>query len=258
MSEVYLALSSRRPSSSLVDLELIEKWFRRCSTDHERCRRNDRAWYPTRLLRLGSQASDVRIVITKDEPPDGPYMTLSHRWSSQRYKKLESSTMSQLQKAVNVISLPQVFQDAIRIARHLDVHYLWIDSLCIKQDKNDLTDWMEESKMMGQVYSSACLNISATWRIERGDRLLGCSSWAPRLPSEIKIDFENQSYSYFVVDGCLWRDEVDDGPLRPWLGFPGTLLGESSSTFWPESVSMGVPRMAGARDVSRRVAFLPR
>jgi hypothetical protein len=127
--------------------------------------------------------------------------------------------MPQLQKAVNVIALPQVFQDAIRIARHLDVHYLWIDSLCIKQDKDDLTDWIEESKMMGQVYSSACLNISATWRTESGDRLLGCSSWAPKLPSEIKFDFENQSYSYFVVDGCLWRDEVDDGPLndRGWV-----------------------------------------
>ncbi|KAH8753064.1 heterokaryon incompatibility protein-domain-containing protein [Diaporthe sp. PMI_573] len=218
-SQVHLAASSRRPSSSLVDLELIEKWFRRCSTDHERCRRNDRAWYPTRLLHLGSQASDVRIVITKDDPPDGPYMTLSHRWSNESYKRLESSTMPQLQKAVNVISLPQVFQDAIRIARHLDVHYLWIDSLCIKQDENDLTDWMQESKMMGQVYSSACLNISATWPTESGDRLLGCSSWASRLPSEIKIDFENQSYSYFVVDGCLWRDEVDDGPLndRGWV-----------------------------------------
>lgn len=218
-SQVHLAASSMRSRSLLVDLELIEKWFRRCSTDHERCKRNDRAWYPTRLLHLGSQASDVRIILTKDDPPDGPYMTLSHRWSKQRYKKLESSTMPQLQKAVNVISLPQVFQDAIRIARHLDVHYLWIDSLCIKQDKNDLSDWMEESKMMGQVYASACLNISATWRTESGDRLLGCSSWAPKLPSEIKIDFENQSYSYFVVDGCLWRDEVDDGPLndRGWV-----------------------------------------
>lgn len=127
--------------------------------------------------------------------------------------------MPQLQKAVNVISLPQVFQDAIRIARHLDVHYLWIDSLCIKQDKNDLTDWMEESKMMGQVYSSACLNISATWPTESGDRLLGYSSWASKLPSEIKIDFENQACSYFVVDGSLWKDEVDDGPLndRGWV-----------------------------------------
>lgn len=127
--------------------------------------------------------------------------------------------MPQLQKAVNVISLPQVFQDAIRIARHLDVHYLWIDSLCIKQDKDDLTDWMEESKMMGQVYSSACLNISATWQTESGDRLLRRRSWASKRPFEIKIDLDNRSYSYFVVDGSLWKDEVDDAPLndRGWV-----------------------------------------
>ena len=171
------------------------------------------------MLYLGSQASDVRLIITSSNPPDGPYITLSHRWTKQKYKKLESSTIAQLQQTVNVIRLPQVFQDTIKIARHLGIHYLWTDSLCIKQDKDDLTDWLKESKMMHQIYGFAHLNISATWSVKAGDRLLGKGSWASKLPSQIEIDFENFSRKYFVIDGDLWDDEVEYGPLndRGWV-----------------------------------------
>jgi hypothetical protein len=171
------------------------------------------------LLYLGSQAGHVRLIITSENPPDGPYITLSHRWTKQKYKKLESSTIAQLQRTVNVRRLPQVFQDAIKIARHLGIHYLWIDSLCIKQGKDNRTDWLTESKMMDRVYGFAHLNISATWSVKAGDRLLGKSSWASKLPSQIEIDFENISRKYFVIDGDLWDDEVNYGPLneRGWV-----------------------------------------
>ena len=210
---------SRRANTSAMDLELLEIWIRKCLASHEKCRQKDQAWFPTRLLSLGLQTSEVRLVITSESPPNGPYMTLSHRWSRQKYKKLESSTMTQLQRAVNVIRLPQVFQDAIKIARHLGIHYLWIDSLCIMQDKTDLTDWRKESKMMGQIYSSACLNISATWPVHAGDRLLGRSSWASKVPSQIEVDVQGLLRKYFVIDGSLWGDEVDRGPLnqRGWV-----------------------------------------
>ncbi|KAI8628517.1 HET-domain-containing protein [Xylariaceae sp. FL1651] len=218
-SQVHSTALSRRSSSSRADLELLGNWLHKCLTNHKRCRQDDQVWFPTRLLYLGSQAGDVRLIITSENPPDGPYITLSHRWTNQKYKKLESSTIAQLQQTVNVIHLPQVFQDTIKIARHLGIHYLWIDSLCIKQDKDNITDWLKESKMMDRIYGFAHLNISATWSVKAGDRLLGKSSWASKLPSQIEIDFEHVSRKYFVIDGSLWDNEVDNGPLndRGWV-----------------------------------------
>ncbi|KAH8901118.1 heterokaryon incompatibility, partial [Thozetella sp. PMI_491] len=57
--------------------------------------------------------------------------------------------------------LPRSFEDAARIARYLEIQYLWIDSLCIKQDSDDRSDWVEESQKMGHAYLSSGLNVSA-------------------------------------------------------------------------------------------------
>jgi len=146
-------------------------------------------------------------------------MTLSHRWGSERYTMLQSSTITQLQRAIDVVRLPRPFQDAIRIARHLGIQYLWIDSLCIKQDKSDRSDWMTESRLMGKVYSSACLNVSATRSIDGSECLLGKSSWASKIPSQIDFSTESLSIKAYVIDGDLWDDEVENGPLlrRGWV-----------------------------------------
>ena len=46
------------------------------------------------------------------------------------------------------------------VARFLEIHYVWIDSLCIVQD--DLDDWRKESALMGNVYGNATVNVAAT------------------------------------------------------------------------------------------------
>lgn len=127
--------------------------------------------------------------------------------------------MAQLRRGIDVVRLPQVFQDAMRITRHLGVKYLWIDSLCIKQDQDDLTDWAIESKMMGQVYTCASMNISATWATQEDDDLLGNSCWANKIPAQLDLDIGGQTRKYFVVDGGLWDEEVEEGPLneRGWV-----------------------------------------
>lgn len=59
----------------------------------------------------------------------------------------------------NIHEMPQTFIDAIIIARHLGLRYLWIDSLCICQD--DASDWARESARMIDVYSNAHVVIAA-------------------------------------------------------------------------------------------------
>ncbi|KAL1630708.1 hypothetical protein SLS54_000579 [Diplodia seriata] len=58
-----------------------------------------------------------------------------------------------------IANLPRTFLEAVQVARHLQVRYLWIDSLCIIQDSPH--DWQTEVSRMGQIYSASHCNIAA-------------------------------------------------------------------------------------------------
>lgn len=68
-------------------------------------------------------------------------------------------SIKDLEEGIAVSYLPKTFQDAIKITRHLDIKYLWIDCLCIIQDDPD--DWEREAAAMSQVYRNSYLTISA-------------------------------------------------------------------------------------------------
>ncbi|KAF5985533.1 het domain-containing protein [Fusarium coicis] len=55
--------------------------------------------------------------------------------------------------------LPQTFQDALKVARALEIPHIWIDSLCIVQDSPE--DWKHEASLMAQVYANAHVTIFA-------------------------------------------------------------------------------------------------
>lgn len=55
--------------------------------------------------------------------------------------------------------LSKTFQDAIQVARSLNLEYLWIDTLRIIQD--DEMDWVRESKEMCNIYENSHLTIVA-------------------------------------------------------------------------------------------------
>lgn len=87
-------------------------------------------------------------------------MTLSHRWGSAHVFKLRRYNHARLLAGFSATSLPQCFQDAIEVTQALGVRYLWIDSLCIIQDEDYLSDWARESSMMDKVYANPMVNIS--------------------------------------------------------------------------------------------------
>jgi hypothetical protein len=79
---------------------------------------------------------------------------------------LETVTLSQsnidaFKKEIPSTALTQTFKDAIEAAQALGIDYIWIDSLCIIQDK-DSDDWAVESAKMSNVYGNSYLNIAAT------------------------------------------------------------------------------------------------
>lgn len=50
------------------------------------------------------------------------------------------------------------YRDAIAICDHLDIRYIWIDSLCILQDSH--SDWLLHAAEMASVYQNCYLNLS--------------------------------------------------------------------------------------------------
>jgi hypothetical protein len=131
--------------------------------------------------------------------------------------KLQASTIAQLQNEVTPSSLPRSFQDAITITHYLGISYLWIDALCILQDKDSL-EWNTEAQNMAKVYSNAYLNISATLASTGQEPLLRERCLSGMSPSKISLLSSSQE-DYYVVDAQLWEDEIDHAPLnqRGWV-----------------------------------------
>jgi hypothetical protein len=89
-------------------------------------------------------------------------MTLSHRWGTALFTQLLKSNLDSFCNSIPVANLREIFQEAIFASRQLGVRYLWIDSLCIMQDKDDLADWKHEASLMSKVYSNSHCNLSAS------------------------------------------------------------------------------------------------
>jgi hypothetical protein len=158
---------SSHHTSSDESLQTASNWLQECLHEHEACNRDIpvNPWHPTRLLDLASfhQHNDtIRLVTTAEDPILAPYATLSHCWGGASFLQLTKVNLPSFSIGISLMDLPKTFREAIFVARRLDVRYLWIDSLCIMQDRDDLTDWYHESSMMDQVYMQSVCNISAT------------------------------------------------------------------------------------------------
>ncbi|OMP88650.1 hypothetical protein BK809_0005371, partial [Diplodia seriata] len=88
------------------------------------------------------------------------YVTLSHCWGATRMDgPLRLLQTNYATMRAGIANLPRTFLEAVQVARHLQVRYLWIDSLCIIQDSPH--DWQTEVSRMGQIYGASHCNIAA-------------------------------------------------------------------------------------------------
>jgi hypothetical protein len=102
------------------------------------------------------------------------YATLSYCWGDPRkipFIRTTEETFVQRKTRIEWGDLPKTFQDAIIIIRALEIHFIWIDSLCILQD--DELDWEKEAAKVANIYSNSYLNIAATGSSDSGG---GCLS----------------------------------------------------------------------------------
>ncbi|KAH7166370.1 heterokaryon incompatibility protein-domain-containing protein [Dactylonectria macrodidyma] len=148
-------------ASAKGPLELAASWLDDCVTNHQCCQPPTGA-LPSRVIDLNLLDNlDKVCLVETDGSQKGRYIALSHCWGTNPsgHMKMTRDTLPEYVGGVAVESLPKTFQDAIKVTRHLDIRYLWIDSLCVCQDDGD--DWARESAAMAGVYAKAHVVIAA-------------------------------------------------------------------------------------------------
>jgi hypothetical protein len=223
LSNGNLGPQCRESSQGVRNWSLVHSWLSECAKHHDQCNKTIQSspWWPTRLLQIQEQdSSGLRLIETTESAPKGPYLTLSHRWGKAQFKKLTAKTLDDLKAGISVAILPKTFQDAISVARRLQVRYLWIDSLCIMQDSSE--DWNREASQMSLVYQHGYCNIAATGALDSTAGLFLDGSAPLQTPCRVELpmwgDPQGREVSY-VLDPDLWRNRIDNAPLitRAWV-----------------------------------------
>ncbi|KAK3503959.1 heterokaryon incompatibility protein-domain-containing protein [Neurospora crassa] len=206
---------------------LARNWVGDCVDNHKQCRysKGDIGWYPTRLLDL-SESTEVRLIETKDTKLAGQYATVTHRWGHvDENFVLNKERYPQLKKGIPLDSMPQLFRDTISIARLLGTQYLWIDSLCIFQDKDDKTDWAHEASLMEKVYSYSYCNISAADAENCSRSLFNARDPQSINPKTLTLDIVSDEIGgvipvqFYVLNCDSWLEQVSAALVntRAWV-----------------------------------------
>lgn len=210
-----------RGAETFDSLHVATQWMESCCQLHEKCRIKQSDWLPTRLLDIVDDR--IRIVLSSEALPNAKYATLSHCWGNVENIKLTKSTFESLRKGVNISQLPLSFRHAVKVARTLNLRYLWIDSLCIIQ--GDDSDWLREALLMYRVYAESHVTIAATAAKHSGDGL--CFTRDPDiefLPVKVTLPDTSRwtggvSKTYVVNDSFYINELLDQEPLikRGWV-----------------------------------------
>ena len=123
-------------TNSVLALGQAYRWFMSCRFFHPHCgyfSRKEKC-FPTRLLDVGLNGCERwRLVLPAEDKLESlQYMTLSHRWGSEPFIKLQKSNIDLFRVGERIKDLPRTFKDAIEVVRRFSVRYLWIDSLCVR------------------------------------------------------------------------------------------------------------------------------
>ncbi|KAF2814568.1 uncharacterized protein BDZ99DRAFT_379437, partial [Mytilinidion resinicola] len=123
---------------------------------------------------------------------------------------------TQLAKGINLMELPQTFQDAVFVTRRLGYRFLYIDSICIMQDS--ATDWEREASNMNQVYQNYIFNIAASESDTPSHGLFRQKDRSIGTPFRVKFRTSLVEDDYYCFYD-LWDGFAKEAPLnaRGWV-----------------------------------------
>jgi hypothetical protein len=85
------------------------------------------------------------------------YVALSYCWGADQTIKTKLASLVSHEDGIRVETLPKTIQDAIHITRELGIDFLWVDSLCIIQDRAE--DLAKEVVDMPHYYSNSVATL---------------------------------------------------------------------------------------------------
>ncbi|KAH7065908.1 heterokaryon incompatibility protein-domain-containing protein [Paraphoma chrysanthemicola] len=140
----------------------------KCEESHSSCEPPKPVHVPSRLLHIDhsgcEESLSVKLCYTasRAHTDEGGirYATLSYCWGGPQDFRLDGSSEDKLLRGILVTLLPKTIIDAVKVAFDLGISWIWIDSLCIRQD--DTSDKAIEIAQMHRVYRSSSVTISAT------------------------------------------------------------------------------------------------
>lgn len=188
---------------------------------------NSTSFIPTRLLDIsGPPESPIRVIETKTTPVKGAYCSLSHCWGLIKFVQLTVATREKfMTEGIPWVLFPTNFKEAIKVARFLEVNYIWIDSLCIVQ--GDGGDFGSEASKMHQVYRNSYCNIAVVDSADSRGGLFRKRTPEDVVPVRYQADGDSAMFgkkAWRVVPENLWDSELLQTFLykRGWV-FQGKL-----------------------------------
>lgn len=153
-------------SSSESIYAQARKWYHECASQHSDCARGVRK-LPKRLLKLvlnpGGSCVRVSLCLTSERNTSSEnirYLALSYCWGEMtNVKTMTENIDHRMLYGFWISELPAVIQDAVTITQKMDFNYLWVDALCICQDKRE--EWEVEVAAMAEIYGGSAFTISA-------------------------------------------------------------------------------------------------
>ncbi|KAF6842959.1 heterokaryon incompatibility protein [Colletotrichum musicola] len=225
---------------------MIETWMHTCLESPVWCKQPETlpSYRPTRLIKLNGMRT-FRLVSGTDCEPAVRYAALSYCWGgkpAESMLRLVQSNVSDLTQEQLVEGLPKTFRDAVAVAQHFGVSYLWIDRLCIIQDCGE--DWRRESSTMQDVYKNALFSISALGAKDDDGGCFFQRDPSAVVPTVLRLRLEEDGdEKTFIATAeqtfCGWLPLFEHEPLleRSWvvqerLLAPRTLHFGTKQVFW--------------------------
>lgn len=157
-AESHLLLGSARLRPALCDPNMFARWLSVCDKLHGRkCNHYKRQIrHPIRLL----NTSTLHLhTFAPDSMPR--YFALSYVCGTEKYLHLEEANFSEVANRGfrHDANFHPSAADAIALMKAMKETYLWVDSLCIVEDRD--TDKLAQIYQMDSIYSNATLTIVA-------------------------------------------------------------------------------------------------
>ncbi|KAF9893199.1 hypothetical protein FE257_011622 [Aspergillus nanangensis] len=208
------------PCSDIV-FERIKGWIAECCRKHTVCEYEETPVLPRFVVEIGpseeisGEARPCLRLIENDGTLRAAYITLSFVWGVLvQPVQLSQSNIEDFKKSINYSLLPPTIRDFIYVAQRLEVKYIWIDTLCIIQDNEEVKK--QQIAQMNMIFGKSFLTVQAGNVHSVHESFLRPRD-PPKLP-HLKLRFDQSSHIFLRANGPVPHpDASSPANRRGWI-----------------------------------------